>query len=245
MLWSGSLLNEIPSFPRESISSYDWKNIPLKLFYRMLIAFEGIDGSGKTTQAELLSKRLNGEGISNVILREPGGTPLGEGVRELLLHRSDLKVSPIAEFLLFSASRSQLTHEKILPALRGGKAVIIDRYFYSSIAYQGFGRGIPVSEIKTVNHFATQNVIPDVVFLFTLDLKTAFERMASSGRAADRMEKGESEFFHRVIDGFAYCAKEEPDKFVTVDGRESIDNLSEKIFQNVMNRIKRVKTNAP
>lgn len=211
----------------------------------MLIAFEGIDGSGKTTQAELLSRRLSVEGISNIVLREPGGTPLGEGIRDILLHRSDMKINPIAEFLLFSSSRAQLVQEKILPALNSGKVVIIDRYFYSSIAYQGFGRGIPISKIDVVNHFATQNVVPDVVLLFTLDVDTAIERRSISGRKADRMEKGEIEFFQKVIDGFAYCAKEEPDRFMIVDGRESIDSLSEDIFRNVINRIKKVKENAP
>ena len=211
----------------------------------MLIVFEGIDGSGKTTQAELLSKRLNGEGVLNAIMREPGGTPLGEGIREILLHRSDMKISRITEFLLFSASRAQLTEEKILPLLNSGVVVIVDRFFYSSIAYQGFGRGIPVSEIESVNHFATQNVIPDVVFLFELDIESALERRSLSGKAADRIEKGEMEFFQRVIDGFAYCAEQEPNRFVTVDGREPIDVLSEEIFQNVMNRIKKVKENAP
>jgi dTMP kinase len=216
-----------------------------KLFCVMLIAFEGIDGSGKTTQAEMLSAQLNNEGISNVILREPGGTALGEGIREILLHRSDLKISAIAEFLLFSASRAQLMQEKIQPALNSSEVVILDRYFYSSIAYQGFGRGIPIPEINSVNHFATQNVIPDVIFLFKLDMKTALERRAISGRRADRMENGEMEFFQKVIDGFAYCAREEPNRFVTVDGRESAERLSEEIFQNVMNRIKRVKQHAP
>jgi len=211
----------------------------------MLIVFEGIDGSGKTTQAELLSKRLNGEGVLNAIMREPGGTPLGEGIREILLHRSDMKISRITEFLLFSASRAQLTEEKILPLLNSGVVVIVDRFFYSSIAYQGFGRGIPVSEIESVNHFATQNVIPDVVFLFELDIESALERRSLSGKAADRIEKGEMEFFQRVIDGFAYCAEQEPNRFVTVDGREPIDVLSEEIFQNVMNRIKKVKENGP
>jgi len=211
----------------------------------MLIVFEGIDGSGKTTQAELLSRKLGEEGILNVILREPGGTQLGEGVREILLHRSDLKINPTAEFLLFSASRAQLTQDKILSSLNSGKVVIMDRYFYSSIAYQGFGRGIRVSDIKVVNHFATQNVNPDVVFLVNVDLHTALERRSLSGRQADRMENGEAEFFKRVIAGFKYCAKEEPDKFVTVDGTQPVDRLSELIFQNVMNRIKKVNSNAP
>lgn len=212
------------------------------LIYMMLIAFEGIDGSGKTTQAELLSKRLTEEGIPNDILREPGGTPLGEGIRELLLHRSDLKINPVAEFLLFSASRAQLTREKLRPILESGHVAIVDRYFYSSIAYQGFGRGIPVSEIKSVNYFATQNVLPNVVYLFNLDIETALSRRNTSGKTADRMEKGEMEFFQRVIDGFSFCAKEEPNRFVNVDGRESVEAISERIFQDVLDRINKVKT---
>jgi dTMP kinase len=208
----------------------------------MLLAFEGIDGSGKTTQAELLSKRLDSEGIANIILREPGGTSLGEGIREILLHRSDLGITSIAEFLLFSASRAQLVQERIMPALDSGKVVIVDRYFYSSIAYQGFGRGIPISQIDIVNHFATQNVIPDVVFLFMLDIETAVTRRSLSGKKADRMEKSEVDFFQRVIDGFAHCAEKEPNRFIAVDGKDSVDSLSEEIFRNVMNRIKSVRS---
>lgn len=213
------------------------------LIYMMLIAFEGIDGSGKTTQAELLSKRLAEEGISNVILREPGGTALGEGIRELLLHRSDLKINGVAEFLLFSASRAQLTREKLQPLLDSGYIVIVDRYFYSSIAYQGFGRGIPVLEIKSVNYFATQNVLPSVVYLFNLDINTALSRRNTSGKAADRMEKGEIEFYKRVIEGFLFCAKEEPNRFVNVDGRESVEAISDMIFQDVLKKINKVRTN--
>jgi len=188
---------------------------------------------------------MDKEGIRNIVFREPGGTTLGERVRDILLHHSDLEISPIAEYLLFSASRSQLVVERVLPMLDSDFVVIIDRYFYSSIAYQGFGRGIPVSKIEYVNHFATQNVIPDVIFLIQLDIATALERRVKSGRGTDRMEKGEIDFFRKVIEGFDYCAKEEPNRFVIVDGKESPDDLSEQIFQNVMKRIEKVKKDAP
>ncbi len=204
----------------------------------MLISFEGIDGSGKTTQAELLSKGLNNEGIPNEVVREPGGTSLGEGVRELLLHRTDLKINPVTEFLLFSASRAQLVREKIIPLLDSGKTVILDRYFYSSIAYQGFGRGVPIEDVEAVSQFATQRVVPDVIFLIELDIETALARRLNAGRSADRMEDSEVRFFDRVIDGFNYCARRESDRFVVVDGRESIEDLSKEIFAEVMNRIK-------
>ncbi len=213
----------------------------------MLITFEGIDGSGKTTQAELLSDRLNREGISNEVVREPGGTDLGEGVRELLLHRSDLRVSPVTEFLLFSASRAQLVAEKVIPLLEEGKTVILDRYFYSSVAYQGYGRGVSISEIEAISRFATQGIIPDVVFLVELDLDTALKRRQIAGRRADRMEDSEVEFFRSVIAGFSECAKKEPNRFVLVDGRESIETISDKVFSNVIDRIKNVaeERNAP
>ncbi|MFZ1081970.1 MAG: dTMP kinase [Candidatus Kryptoniota bacterium] len=205
----------------------------------MLIAFEGIDGSGKTTQAELLSRRLANENIPNEILREPGGTPLGEGVRELLLHRTDLKINPVTEFFLFSASRAQLVREKIIPILESGKVVILDRYFYSSIAYQGFGRGIPVQQIEMVSHLATKALIPDVIFLVELDTKTALKRRLLARRSADRMEDAEVKFFEKVSEGFTYCAKKEPDRFVIVNGNGSVNDMADKIFFEVMRKIKK------
>lgn len=218
-----------------------------KLFCEVLIAFEGIDGSGKTTQAIELSKRLEAEGIPNEVVREPGGTRLGEGVRELLLHRSDLKISPVAEFLLFSASRAQLVEEKVNPMLRAGKTVILDRYFYSSIAYQGFGRGIPIDEIEAVSWFATGGLLPDVVFLVELDLETAMRRRENAGRRADRMEEAEVNFFKEVISGFKECARHDPTRFIVVDGKAPIGKVSERIHGNVLNRIKNLaeERNAP
>jgi dTMP kinase len=204
----------------------------------VLIAFEGIDGSGKSTQAELLSKRLYEKSIPNVILREPGGTAVGEGVRDLLLHRADLKIEPVTEFLLFSASRSQLVREKVLPMLELGKVVILDRYFYSSIAYQGFGRGISVEQIETVSRIATQNLVPDVIFLIKLDIETALKRRLHAGRSADRIEDTDIRFFERVTEGFSYCAKKEPDRFVIVNGDEPISDISDRIFFEAYHRIK-------
>ncbi len=213
----------------------------------MLITFEGIDGSGKTTQAELLSRRLAQEGITSEVVREPGGTKLGEGVRELLLHRTDLHINPVAEFLLFSASRAQLVTEKVLPALKDGKTVILDRYFYSSIAYQGFGRGIPTRDIETISRFATGGLLPEVVFLVELDLETALERRRLAGRTNDRMEGAELEFFRGVIKGFSECAKNEPKRFVIVDGTEPPEKISDLIFEETIGRIKKVaeERNAP
>lgn len=205
----------------------------------MFIVFEGIDGSGKTTQAELLFKRLSGRGTRVELLREPGGTKLGEGVRELLLHRADLDINANTEFLLFSASRAQLVAEKIIPMLNQDITVIVDRYFYSSIAYQGFGRGIPISSIEAVSEFATQALAPDIVFLIRLDAKTAVHRRKTAKREADRMEDSEIRFFKKVNEGFEYCARKEPDRFVIVDGMNTIEKIAENIFDAVALRMKR------
>ncbi len=218
----------------------DWKDVLTELFLRVLIVFEGIDGTGKTTQAELLSKRLAAEGFSNEVFREPGGTGVGEGVRDLLLHKLEIKIDPVTEFLLFSASRAQLVREKIALALNSKKIVILDRYFYSSIAYQGFGRGLPVPEVESISRFATQGLAPDIVFLIQLDIETATKRMRLGRRSSDRMEDAELRFFQRVIEGFLYCAKKEPSRFVIVEGDDLVDKVSEKIFNHVMKRIRKV-----
>ncbi len=213
----------------------------------VLVAFEGIDGSGKTTQAEQLSNRLTQEGFPSEVVREPGGTSLGEGVRHILLHRTDLHIDPVAEFLLFSASRAQLIKEKVLPMLDEGKTVILDRYFYSSIAYQGFGRGIPIERIEDVSKFATGGLLPDIVFLVQLDLETALKRRETAGRRADRMEEAEVKFFREVIRGFDECAMRDPGRFVLIDGNDPVDVISAKIYDDVLNRIKNLaeERNAP
>ena len=206
----------------------------------MLIAFEGIDGSGKTTQAEMLSDRLTGLSIRNTLVREPGGTQLGEGVRELLLHRTDLRIHPVTEFFLFTASRSQLVREKVIPLLKDGSTVILDRYFYSSIAYQGFGRGLPVDRVEAVSEFAIQDVLPDLVFVVKVDPEDALKRRLLSGRGSDRMEDSELQFFRRVSDGFKYCADREPNRFVVVDGADNVEKISNKIFDIVMSKMRKV-----
>ncbi len=180
-------------------------------------------------------------------MREPGGTRLGEGVRDLLLHRTDLNINPVAEFLLFSASRAQLISEKVNPMLDGGKTVILDRYFYSSIAYQGFGRGIPTADVESISRFATGQRLPDLVFLVRLDLDAALKRRELAGRRADRMEGAEIEFFKNVILGFEECARKDPKRFIAVDGMQPVETISDRIFNDVMFRIKNLaeERNAP
>ncbi|MGC8594837.1 MAG: dTMP kinase [Candidatus Kryptoniota bacterium] len=205
----------------------------------MLIAFEGIDGSGKTTQAELLMANLQTIGMDPVLLREPGATPLGEKIRDILLHGNDLNIMPVTEFLLFSASRSQLVYEKLNELLHAGRVVILDRYFYSSIAYQGFGRGIAINEIENISRFATNGILPDIIFLLDLDIALASERLIKSGKFIDRMEKAEKDFYRKVLQGFRYCAEKDAGRFVVVDANADRDSIARDIFKEVLRRMKK------
>src|SRR5947209_6948877 len=178
----------------------------------MFVTFEGIDGSGKTTQAELLAAALADEGRAVVPTREPGGTKLGERIRVLLL--GEFVVSPWAETALFAAARAQLVDEVIHPALRGGGDVVCDRYIDSSLAYQGIARDLGVDRVLELNLQATRGLLPDRTFLVLVDPHVAAERSA----AADRIER-EGQQFHRSVDeAYRSLANMFPRRIVTVDG---------------------------
>ena len=161
------------------------------------ITFEGIDGSGKTTQINLLETKLSQQGIATLILREPGGTKLSEKIREILLDRDNIKLSPSAESLLFVAARTQLTTEKIKPSLEQNQFVICDRYADSTVAYQGYGRGLNVKYLEELNKFATDSIQPDITIILDIDPEKAAIRMASD--VPDRLESAGINFFLKVI----------------------------------------------
>ncbi|MDX6521757.1 MAG: dTMP kinase [Gaiellales bacterium] len=180
----------------------------------MFISFEGLDGSGKTTQATMLADALELEGREVVRVREPGGTPTGERIRELLLDPSATIAAP-AEALLYAAARAQLVAEVIAPALARGSVVIADRFIDSSLAYQGTARGLGVDRILAVNQLATGGLMPDRTLLLQLPVALASERR---GSAPDRIE-AESAGFHRAVaDGFAAAAARFPERIRVVDG---------------------------
>jgi dTMP kinase len=172
-----------------------------------LLSFEGIDGSGKSTQIELLCTWLKSKNISVEVYREPGGTKTSESIRSLLLDKSQT-IDPISELLLFSAARAQLISEKIVPALNMGKWVILDRFYDSTTAYQGYGRAVlPIAQIQQLNTLATNNLTPDITIYLDVDLSTSIERRKDAEN--DRMESAGVEFFQNVIEGYRKLAESE------------------------------------
>jgi dTMP kinase len=190
----------------------------------MFVTFEGVDWSGKSTQAELLAAWLREEGRTVVATREPGGTPLGERIRQVLLHGED--VSPWAEAALFAAARAELVAEVIRPALDRGAAVVCDRYIDSSLAYQGIARGLGIEEVLQLNLAVIGGLLPDRTFVLMLDPATAAKR---TRRARDRIER-EGEAFHAALDS-AYWQLGQlfPERIVLLDGSLEKEELAERV----------------
>ncbi len=204
----------------------------------MLISFEGLDGSGKTTQAVRLRDRLAAAGYTVHLLREPGGTALGERVRAVLLDPT-LTVDPVAEFLLFAASRAQLVAEVVTPALGRGEIVLLDRYIDSSVAYQGYGRGLDPAAVTAINGLATASRLPDVTYWVDVSLATAKARRTARAGSADRMERADDGFHERILTGYRALAAAEPERIVRLDGEQSPDALAAALWADVAPRLPR------
>jgi dTMP kinase len=197
----------------------------------VFVTFEGIDGSGKTTQAELLSKWLENEGRTVVATREPGGTPLGERVRELLLEGDAM--APWSEAALFVAARSELVERVIGPALAEGSDVISDRYLDSSLAYQGVARGLGVEQVLALNMDAIRGILPDITFLLVVEVEAARNRSAA---ARDRVEREGGAFLSLVDQGYRQLAELFPQRIVTIEGDRHVKDIAEEVREHVQQR---------
>lgn len=209
----------------------------------MLITFEGIDGAGKSTQIKKLIARLSAQGIETLSLREPGGTATAEKIRMLLLDSGD-EITPLGELLLFSASRAELVQRIILPALEKGKTVILDRFFDSTTAYQGYGRGIDLDLLRSVITISTCGIVPDITFFLDLDPETALMRkfseksipLAFDSDELDRMERSGLEFYRKVRQGYLETIKLNENRFVSLDATEPADAIHLKIAETLRQR---------
>jgi dTMP kinase len=196
----------------------------------VFITFEGIDGVGKSTQLDLLQQWLEGRGREVIRTLEPGGTELGKEIRHLLLHRKG-DVTARAEALLYAADRAHHVATKIRPALAEGKVVLSDRYFDSSVAYQGAARELDVDEVRNISLWAVDNLIPDLTVLLDLDAEAAIQRRNKTGTEPDRLEREKVDFFVRARAQYLELAKEP--RFLVVDATLSIDEIQQQIRERV------------
>ena len=198
----------------------------------LFITFEGGDGSGKTTQINLLAGWLESEGHTVVITREPGGTDLGAELRNIILHREGF-IAPRAEALLYAADRSHHIHTLVRPALQRGEIVVQDRYLDSSVAYQGAGRVLDPTEVRNISVWATENLMPDLTVVLDVPASVAKERQAAGERQYDRLEAEAEDFHTRVRESYLALAAEEPHRFLVIDGESSIEEIHQAIVDKV------------
>lgn len=206
------------------------------------ITFEGVEGCGKTTQIKLLSERLSARGFRTVLTREPGGCPIADKIRSILLDAENRALSPLAELMLYAAARAQHVTEVIAPALEAEKVVLCDRFCDATVAYQSFGRGIDRSVIDALNLQACQGVSPDLTVLVDCDPDVGLERArrrieATSGPREERFELEALPFHHRVRAGYRQLAADQPERFLIIDGSDTIENIFAAISTQVLQRI--------
>ena len=196
----------------------------------LFIVFEGVEGSGKSTQSHELHRRLHQADVDSILVREPGGTPTAEYVRDWLIGGHG--ISPLTELLLFSAARASLIDSVINPALAEGRLVVCDRYIYSTLAYQGYGRAIDMTSINNLNSIATGGLVPDLVVLLDVPQETGFLRK-QGGDPSDRFEREGAAFHQRVHNGYRALAKNDPERWLVLDGSLNQRDLSDAVWKKV------------
>jgi dTMP kinase len=201
----------------------------------LFVTFEGIEGCGKSTQVQLASKWLEAQGIPHLVTREPGGTHIGTEIRKILLSENTVELQPVAEALLYLADRFQHIVEVIRPALDSGKIVLADRYHDSTVAYQGYGRGIPVQWIENIWVGSNAALVPDLTILLDLDpqvgLQRSLEKLRARGLDESRFEKESLEFHIRVREGFLTLAKVDPKRFRILDASQSVEKIHRQVTE--------------
>ncbi len=223
---------ELRSYSTSALACFTIDQMPRLPF----ITFEGSEGCGKSTQVQRLAARLQQIGVPFLVTREPGGTPIGETVRELLQFAPhNAAMTPEAELLLFEASRSQLVRETIKPALERGLCVIADRFFDSTTVYQGAARKLDRQIVERLNAFAVGDSIPDITFVLDVDAATAQSRMPKP-RRADRMEQQPVEFYERVREAYRELAEREPERIILIDGTQAPDKIDNEIWKTLCER---------
>ncbi len=208
------------------------------------ITFEGTEGSGKSTQIAFLAERLRAQGYDVVTVREPGGTPIGEEIRHTLKHsKNNVDMTPETELLLMSASRAQIVREVIRPALSVGTIVLCDRFYDSTTAYQGYGRGLDLKVVKTITDFAVGNTRPDLTLLLLVSHEVSDERRLARHSTLpfmrDRIEEADRSFFERVAKGYEAIAAAEPDRVRPIKGGGAIEEVKREIWREVQELLKR------
>jgi dTMP kinase len=203
----------------------------------VFLTLEGPEGSGKTSQACLLVQYLRGEGYEVLLTREPGGTPIGDQIRAVLHDPDNTAMVPRAEFLLYSASRAQLVQEVIRPALAGGTLVVCDRYYDSSLAYQGYGRGLDLATLQQVTRFAIGDLVPDLTVCLDIAPEEGLQRRLLGGEEWNRLDREALEFHRRVRAGYLELAASEPGRWVVVDASRSVEEVQAEIRMLVRQRL--------
>jgi dTMP kinase len=202
----------------------------------LFITFEGPDGSGKSTQITRLKEYLTSRGYDVLLVREPGGTRISEQIRNVILSTENKGMNPICEAMLYAASRAQLTHEVIIPALQQGRMVIADRFVDSSIVYQGYARGLGEEMVGTINSYATERLEPDVTFLINIPAEVGIARK-SSQKKLDRLEQESISFHKKVHEGYDRL-KVKSSRIVEIDGTKNRDEIEREIIDTIRERIK-------
>lgn len=202
-----------------------------------LLSFEGSEGCGKSTQISLLRTRLEALGQRVEVLREPGGTELGESIRHLLQHAKEgERMTPETELLLFAASRAQLVREKIRPLLQAGVFVILDRFLDSTTVYQGHARGLPTESVQAINRFAIGGTLPQLTIVLDLDTTAAWQRIHQTGRELDRMENQPTAFFEKVRQGYLDLAAQEPQRLSVVEASLAPEQVHARVWELITSR---------